>query len=221
MRTWPGCRPRTRSAAPRQLQTGAGRSARRASWRRRRPSARARTRRPAPRCTGFDRVLVPEVVRALDRVVRVLLGVVLGGVSECGVDASSAAPEWLRTGGSWRSSRRRRPRRRPRSPRACPPARPRRRPRRFAATEGRYLIACSNSLSGVQRRRTKTARALVTAVIGSVKRARLHGTRRPTNGTSTPRGRGRDLIGGTTGTSPSSADGRSVRFASCARLRAP
>ena len=46
----------------------------------------------------LDRVLVSEVVGALHGVERVLLGIVLGGVPERGVDPPSAAPEWLRTG---------------------------------------------------------------------------------------------------------------------------
>ena len=50
----------------------------------------------------LDRVLVAEVVRALDGVEGVDLGVVLARVPERGVDAAlGRAPEWLRVGWSF------------------------------------------------------------------------------------------------------------------------
>ena len=46
----------------------------------------------------FDRVLVPEPVRALDCVVHVPVPVVLVHIAECGADAACAATVWLRVG---------------------------------------------------------------------------------------------------------------------------
>ena len=53
----------------------------------------------------LDRVLVAEVVGALDRVVGVLLGVVLGGVPERRVDPALGRAGWLRTGWMLREKR--------------------------------------------------------------------------------------------------------------------
>ena len=88
----------------------------------------------------LDRVLVAEVVGALDRVERVLLGVVLGRVAERRVDpAFGRAGVAADAGGSWRRWRRRRPCRTPRSRRASRRSRRRRRARRASRPRLRTL----------------------------------------------------------------------------------
>ena len=96
----------------------------------------------------LDRVLVAEVVGALDRVVGVDLGAVLGRVAERRVDAAlGGAGVASASGGASRSSRRRRPRRVPRSRRACL------RSRRPTTSTSCFAITTSDATQALSRGR--------------------------------------------------------------------